>query len=150
MYDNKYSFSGYKNVRKHSDLSFTSKYYKLLSFYHRLNEFRNLMPWREKAEIRKNNVYENVTKLYNTLPAIYFKKYNDIIDSKKEEIDENYDPSNLFLEGFEYDKWHKIYKEETKSQSEGTIAERVKLRRQKADDDDLSDMPPLESDKEVK
>ena len=108
------------------------------------------MPRREKTKIRKNNVYENVTKLYNTLLAIYFKKYNDIIDSKKEEIDKNYNPSNLFLKGFKYDKWHKIYEEESKSKSEGTIAERVKLRRQKADDGDLSDMPPLESDKEVK
>ena len=62
------------------------------------------MPRREKTKIRKNNVYENVTKLYNTLLAIYFKKYNDIIDSKKEEIDKNYDPRNLFLKGFKYDK----------------------------------------------
>ena len=35
MHDNKYSFNEYKNVRKYSDLSFTSKYYKLLWFYHR-------------------------------------------------------------------------------------------------------------------
>ena len=38
--------------------------------------------------------------------------------------------------------------EKSKSQSEETIAERVKLRRQKTDDEDLSDMPPLESDEE--
>ena len=40
MYGSKYSFGDYKKVRKYSDLSFTTKYDKLLSFYHRLNEFR--------------------------------------------------------------------------------------------------------------
>ena len=39
-------------------------------------------------------------------------------------------------------------KKKSKSQSEETITERVKLRRQKADDKDLSDMPPLEGEEE--
>ena len=39
--------------------------------------------------------------------------------------------------------WYKIYKEESKSQLEETTAERVK-----ADDEDLSNMPPLENDEE--
>ena len=39
--------------------------------------------------------------------------------------------------------WYKIYKEEIKSQPEETTAERVK-----ADDEDLSNMPPLENDEE--
>ena len=38
--------------------------------------------------------------------------------------------------------------EKSKSQREETIAERIKLRRRKADDVDLSDMPPLEGDEE--
>ena len=38
--------------------------------------------------------------------------------------------------------------EKTKSQPEETIAERVKLRRRKADHEDLSDMSLLEGDKE--
>ena len=41
-----------------------------------------------------------------------------------------------------------MYKEESKSQWEETGAEKVKLRRQKADDEGLSDMPPLEVDEE--
>ena len=40
--NNKYSFSDFKNIRKYSDLSLLSKYYKLLLLYHRLNEFRSL------------------------------------------------------------------------------------------------------------
>ena len=51
-------------------------------FYHRLNEFRNLMPRTEKTKIKKKNVYKNVTKLYNTLLAIYFKEYNNITNEK--------------------------------------------------------------------
>ena len=34
VYDNKYGFSYFKNVKKYSNLSLESKYYKLLSFYH--------------------------------------------------------------------------------------------------------------------
>ena len=33
-YGSRYSFSDNKNVKKYSDLSFTTKYDKLLSFYH--------------------------------------------------------------------------------------------------------------------
>ena len=32
----------------------------------------------EKTKIRKKNVYKNVTRLYNTLLANYFKEYNNI------------------------------------------------------------------------
>ena len=58
------------------------------------------------------------------------------------------DTSNLLLKSFKYDKWYEIYKEESKPQPEKTIPERVKLRRQKADDEDLPPMPPLEGDEE--
>ena len=37
MYDIKYSFSNYSNIGKYYALSFTTKFNKLLSFYHRLN-----------------------------------------------------------------------------------------------------------------
>ena len=47
-------------------------------------------------------------------------------------------------------KWYKKVEEKSKSQPEKTIAERVKLRRLKADDEDLSNIPPLEGDEEVK
>ena len=69
---------------------------------------------------------------------------------KKEVVDEKFDPSNLFFENFKYDKWYKIYKEESKSQPEETITQRVKLRRQKEDVKDLSYMQPLEVYEEKK
>ena len=53
MYDNKYTFNDYRNVRKYYDLSFKAKYDKSLSFYHRLNKFRNLVPRIEKNKIEK-------------------------------------------------------------------------------------------------
>ena len=83
MYDSKYSFSDYKNVRKCSDISLEPKYYKLVSFYYRLNEFRSSAPQAENTKIRKKNVFKNVTKLYNTLLAIYFKEYNNVIYEKR-------------------------------------------------------------------
>ena len=68
---------------------------------------------------------------------------NIITDEEKEKIDEKYDPSNIFIKGYKQDKWYKNYEENSNSQPEKTAAERVKLRKQKADDEDLSDMPLL-------
>ena len=39
MYDSKYNFGEYRNVKKYYDLSFKTKYDRLRLFYHRLNEF---------------------------------------------------------------------------------------------------------------
>ena len=91
-------------------------------------------------------MYKIVAKLYNPLLSIYFKEYTNIIDEKKKRLIKYLILVIYFLKV--YDKWYEIYKEESKSQLKETIAERVKLRRQKADGEDLSDMPPLEGDKE--
>ena len=98
--------------------------------------------------MKMKSVCENAANLYDTLLTIYFNDYNNIKNKKTEEMDKKYDPSNLFLEGYKYDILYKEDEEKSKSQLEETIAKRVKLRRQKADDEDLSDMPPLEGDKE--
>ena len=50
MHDNKFGFIYYSNVRKYYDFSFMTKYDKLISFYHRLNEFRNLVPRTKKPK----------------------------------------------------------------------------------------------------
>ena len=67
---------------------------------------------------------------------------------KKEEMDKKCDHNNLFLKNYKYNEWYKKDEEKSELQPEEAIAERVKLRRQKADDEDLSDMPPLEGDEE--
>ena len=55
------------------------------------------------------------------------------------------------MKGYRFVDSKKKNKEKSKSQPEKTIDERVKLRIQKPDDKDLSDMPPLEGDeREVK
>ena len=83
IYGSKCSFKDYKNIRKYKDLSFTIKYDKLLSFYHRLNEFRNLIPGTEKTKIKKKNVYENFAILCNLLLTIYFNDYNNTAHEKR-------------------------------------------------------------------
>ena len=57
-----------------------------------------------------------------------------------------YHPSNLF----KCDEWYKKDEEKSKSQTEENIAKRVKLRRQKLNDEDLFDMPLIEGGEEVK
>ena len=59
-------------------------------------------------------------------------------------------PSNLLFKGYHYDKWcKKLDEERSKSQLEETIAERLKLRRQKSDNKYSSDTPLLESTGEL-
>ena len=64
-------------------------------------------------------------------------------------MSENYNPNNIFAKG------QLFIEKKSKSQPEENIAERVKLRRQKADNDsdefiDIKGMQPLEGDEEVK
>ena len=50
MHGSNFRFIYYSNVRKYYDFSFMTKYDKLISFYHRLNELRNLVPWTKKPK----------------------------------------------------------------------------------------------------
>ena len=52
-FGSQYSLAGYSNIGIYYALSFTKKFDKLSSFYHRLNEFRNLVLQTEKAKIKK-------------------------------------------------------------------------------------------------
>ena len=61
IYDSKYNFSQYRNIRRHYNIYLEPKYCKLLSFYYRLNELWNLMPQTEKTN-RKKNLYKNLYK----------------------------------------------------------------------------------------
>ena len=131
-------------------------------FKQRLEEFKKFNPRKLKTKSKKKTVYSNAKKLYSKLLRIYYDDYNDISDEEKEKMGEKYNLKNLLLMGQRFVESKK--EEKSKSQPEETIAERVKLRRQKADDKDLFDvsllstdddsdkfndildMPPLESD----
>ena len=63
-------------------------------------------------------------------------------------IDNKYDPCKLFLKVYKYDTLYKEDEEKSTLQPEKTIPERVKLRKQKVDDEDLSNMPTLEGNEE--
>ena len=98
---------------------------------------------------------------------IYYNDYNEIIDEEEENIVELYNPNNLFIKGQRLLIRRKKMKKKSRSQPEEPVAERVKLRTQKADDKDLfdtsspftddsdefidiPDMQPLEDDERVK
>ena len=91
-----------------------------------------------KTKSKKRTVYSNAKKLYSKLLRIYYDDNNDISDEEKEKMGEKYNLKNLLLMGQRFAESKK--EEKSKSQPEETIAERVKLRRQKADDKDLFDM----------
>ena len=98
-------------------------------------------------------MYHNAIKLCNKLLSVYFNGYNNVADKEKGKMGEAYNLNNLLIKGCRFIEWKKEDAEKSKSQPEDAIAERVKLRRQKADDNsdefiDITDMPPLEVDEE--
>ena len=78
---------------------------------------------------------DKTSKLYNEFLGIYFDEYNYLPDAKRTNTGLKYDPTNLILDAYNYDKW---YTEE----SEYSTA--------KNDEEKLDDLPPLEDYKEVK
>ena len=129
------------------DDSFEAKYNRLILFYHRLNEFKKFTPQTLKTKSKKKKiVYNNALNLCNKLLSIYFNDYNNITNEKKEQMNKKYDPNNLLIKGYKFIDSKKVDEEKSKSQPEETIAERVKLIRQKADDKDLTDTSSLEGD----
>ena len=106
-------------------------------------------------------MYNNAKNLFNKLLSIYYVDYINIPDEEKEKMGEKYKPSNLLIKGHRFIELKREDKEKRESQPEETIAERVRLRRQKADDYilslkmddsdefiDIPDMPPLEDGEE--
>ena len=83
IYDMKYSFSEYRNFKEYSDLSFTTKYDKLILFYHWLNGFKNFAPQTVQTKMKTKSVYKNVANLHNKLHTIHVNDYK-YISNKKE------------------------------------------------------------------
>ena len=94
---------------------------------------------------KKEIVYKNATNLYNKLLVIYFNDYTHI---KNEKMDIKYNPRNFFLKVLDIIYWKKKDEEKSKSQLEESIAKREKLRRQKVNGKDSSDMPSRNCGKE--
>ena len=83
-----------------------------------------------KTKSKKGTAYNNAKKLCNKLLSIYYDDYNDIAGEETETMGEEYNPKNLLLKGQIFIESKK--EEKSKSQPQESIAERVKLRRQKA------------------
>ena len=85
------------------------------------------------------NVYDNASDLYNDFLGIYFNEYNEILDAKRNKMKHKYEPKKLFLETYNYDVWF-----------ENQESSDTKRKSDKEESVDLSYMPSLEGDEEVK
>ena len=110
----------------------------MLSFYSNLNKFNNLNPQNESTKEKKATVYDNASELYNEYSKSYFAEYKTLSDAKKWKLGNKYDP--IYLETYNYDVWFE------NKESTDTISR--KSDKQKFVN--LSIMPPLEGDEEVK
>ena len=53
-------------------------------------------------------MYDTTSELYNDFLGIYFDKYNKLPDANRNKIEPKYDPNNLFLGAYNYDKWFEM------------------------------------------
>ena len=83
IYGIKYSFSEYRNFKEYSDLSFMTKYDKLILFYHWLNGFKNFAPQNVKTKVKTKIVHKNVANLHNKLHTIHVNSYKYITNKRK-------------------------------------------------------------------
>ena len=127
---------------------------------------KNILLEKRKQKVKKRTVNDNAKNIFSKLLSIYYDDYNDITDEEKEKMGEKYNPRNLHLKGQRSIESKKA--ENSNSQPEEAIDKRVKLRRQKTDNNDLfdmssrstddvtdefndiPDMPPLEGDEVVR
>ena len=74
IYDSKYSFYSYYNIKTSDDLSCMSKYSILLLFCSASKHFddRKLRKGQEKE--KKTTVYDNTSELYNDHRWVYFNQ----------------------------------------------------------------------------
>ena len=112
---------------------------RLVSFYHRLNEFSGLDPRTVKTQMKKEIVHKNSINLYNKLLNIYFNECNSIKNGKNKILLKNMIlVIYLMFNGYRFDS-KKEDKEKSNSQPKETIMK------------GLNYMPPREDDKrEVK
>ena len=83
IYGIKYSFSEYRNFKEYSDLSFMTKYDKLILFYHWLNGFKNFAPQNVKTKVKTKIVHKNIANLHNKLHTIHVNSYKYITNKRK-------------------------------------------------------------------
>ena len=83
IYGIKYSFSEYRNFKEYSDLSFMTKYDKLILFYYWLNGFKNFAPQNVKTKVKTKIVHKNVANLHNKLHTIHVNSYKYITNKRK-------------------------------------------------------------------
>ena len=101
MGDSNYSFYKYHNIKKFDNLSFKSNCSFLINFFNDLqHKFSGL---KEK----ETNVCNTASDLYYELLRICFNEYYDLLDAKGSKIYSKYDPINLTVDAYDYDKWNK-------------------------------------------
>ena len=140
IYNSSYCFyKYYRESKKFDNLSLESKYLFLAEFFIDLNKSNKLNPKNKAQKRKKMNVYDNASDLYNNFLAIYFNEYNEILDAKRNKMKHKYEPKKLFLETYNYDVWF-----------ENQESSDTKRKSDKEESVDLSYMPSLEGDEEVK
>ena len=82
IYDSKYKFYPYYNIKNFGSLSRVSKYPILFLFYSKLNKSNNMNPRKGPTKDKKMTEYDNASELYNEYLEIYFNQYMTLSDAK--------------------------------------------------------------------
>ena len=83
------------------------------------------------------------SELYNNFLEIYYDEYNELSDDKRNKMDPQCDPKNLFIEGHDYSVW--LENEESTDREELTDKKELTDKEEYVD---LSEMSPVEGNQE--
>ena len=105
----------------------------LLEFSEDLNNTKKVKTQKQKTE-KKINKCDTASQLYIFL-EVYYDEYNELSDDKRNKMDPQYKPEELFLEEYNYEGWY-----ENEESSDTTKTDETST--------DLPQMPTLEGDEE--
>ena len=132
IYDTKYSFYQYCNIKNFISLSLISKHGILLLFYSEFQKQINSLNSRTRGtKYKRENIYDDTPELYNDYLRVYFNQHMIpfLVDTC------NYD------KWFENEEWNDTERRSDKEESNKSPLEGVK---------EESNIPATEDDEEVK
>ena len=91
-------FTNFIVIKKFDSLSFKLKHYFLKDFFDELDDLNNLSTQKESTKRIKINVYDTASELYNNFPGIYYHKYYELSDDKRNKIESKYDCKDLLFD----------------------------------------------------
>ena len=68
---------------------------------------KNYETLKQETEMKKTNVHDKASELYNELLEIYYDEHCYLSHAKRKKMNRKYKPKKLFIKGYNYSMWSK-------------------------------------------